>query len=267
MKIVKSFIAILALCASFTASAWYSMPKDQADVDQKAWLVAQYDTPTMDYFVWFFEQGEGLVKSFAYLSPGGAGGDVYYWYSDYTKIGYTTTYDQYYLKHHFICPTGQTDKIKRHINIAKTWVTFVGQVYDTKPACPTAPTQPKPNLNTSTVTNTTTVAQIQTLYPNYTVTRLFSTRDIFKVSRLVSVYDGGAGGYVDVEHVYYLSDTQRIGYKYAVVNMPEVYVRTQDTVNTQKAKDDIQMLVYDQLGGYVVWVNYFSNPVYISWFN
>lgn len=102
------------------------------------------------------------------------------------------------------------------------------------------------------------------------MTRIYSDRDIFKVECTVSpycdIYDG-AGSYVPGHQTYYLSNTQRIGYHFPNINMPETYVRTQDTVTDQVAKDNINVLAYAYFGGYVVWVNYASNPVYTGWFN
>ena len=155
--------------------------------------------------------------------------------------------------------------VKQHIALSA--MTFVPNTYlamdngpNTGQAC-----------NYTPPANQTSIATVQAIYgSNYTVTRLYPNKDIFKVHCTVSpycdVYDG-AGNYVPGNQTYYLSNTQRIAYRYAMYNMPETYARTTGTLSSSVAQADVSYLVTNYFGGYVVWVDYSSNPVYTSWFN
>ena len=275
MKFLKCTILLVLFLASFAATAQYSIPKNQADIDQKAYLNSVYAAPGIDYYVWFWEEGEQLVRSFTQTATQGTTG--LYYYSDSTRIAYSTIYNGNEVKMNYICPTGQTDKVKRHINIMKTWDTQVGHIYVTKPACPTAPTQPKPNLNTSVITNSTTEAQIQAIYgPNFTVKRLISTRDIFSVRCTVSqtscdYWDELLRVAYPTEGVVYYSNTQKIGLRKFSHSMNAQYVMVRDrsTVTSQTAKDDITFLTttIGVEGQPWSWVDNNSDPAYTFWFN
>lgn len=263
-KYLKVLILSTLIAVSSLASAEYSIPKSQADTDQKAYLNAIYAVAPNNYYVWFWEPNEQLVRSFTQNSSTGYTNGIYY-YSDYTKIATsyftsTTTY-----KMRFICPTGQSDKVKRHINIMKSYDINVGIAYETYPACPTAPTQPKPNLNTSTITNSTTISQIQSLYPLYAVSRIYAARDLFKVECLQTSCDSYHPWISNTGEIWYLSNTNAIGHKddnYS--NDLNNYVRVPESIANQTAKDDIAFLSSMYFGNYVTWV-YDSTIGTIRW--
>jgi hypothetical protein len=151
---------------------------------------------------------------------------------------------------------------------------MVGHEYVTYPACVSpAATQPKPNTNISTITNSTTIAQVQSWYPGFYVTRLFPTRDIFKVECITITGCSILNPSSDFRGLtYYLSNANRIGYHFSNITAGDQYrypyIRTTEGAPNQTTVDDINLLVNHYLSGqYIYWVNNSSSYQYISWFN
>lgn len=263
---------ILAFTA-LSANAQYSGLNitDPYDIEIKAYLDSMYTGPNINYYVWFWQKDDGLTRSFQQNATLGGTTSMYY-YSDHTRIAYATFYNGNEVRMNYICPKNQTDKIKRHINIMKAWDVQVGQQYTTKPACPVPvlPTdpaqQPKPNTDKSTITNSTTLAQVQGWYPLYEVTRLFPTRDIFKVYCVYGACDQYRPWWDITGHTMYLSNSTVIGRR-----LPDSsadlwnYVRTTDTVTSQVDKDNINFLAYEYFHGYVNWISENRSDATIWW--
>lgn len=276
-KVTKLLCTLALTFTSLVASAtlnppsnpygWVAPPNNQTDIDLQTYYISTYDGTNRLLDVWFYNSTEhlGFVKRQYTEASSNYGKQHWFMHSNKTKIGYSYYQTDGSIGNKIMCPDGHSTTIKRHINIlTQTFPNWVYLPIDVgtnvgKPCGYVAPA------------NKTDIVTIQNLYgSNYTVTRLYATRDIFKVQCTVSPYCdvyNGAGAYVPGNQTFYLSNTQRIAYKYPNVQMPETYARTTDTLSDPVAQDNVNYLVANYFGGYVVWVNYYSNPVYTSWFN
>ena len=161
-------------------------------------------------------------------------------------------------------PDGHSTIVKRHIALTKSL--FTPNSYNpsdvTGGVCGYVPPP-----------NQTSISTIQALHgPNYTVTRLLSTRDIFKVTctSYPFCYMDGGPIYGDLPSwgVTYYSNTQKIAHRANLVSCNFIAVRTKGTVTSQTAKDDIDILA--ELGfdsNPWMWVDYTWEERWRAWFN
>jgi hypothetical protein len=259
-KIFTRMLAVAMLLATFTASAWEITPTNQIDVDLQAYLRTLYGGTDKVVTTHFYNNTEHLVfVRITQLSTGLI--QKWHFHSNKTKIG--GSYKENYLfKFNLICPDGHSTTVKRHISLTKT----IWTPNRTNPECavPPPPPQPPPNK--------TSISTIQSLYgPNFTVERMLSNRDLFRVTCTVYPYcymNDGTGGDLFSWGVTYHSNLQKIAHRARLISWTFVAVRTKETVTDQTAKDDIDILVGMNLDGQPwQWVDYSWEERWRLWFN
>lgn len=252
-------MALAVSLVSVPASAWEITPTNQTDVDLQAYLKNLYGGTDKIVTTHFYNDTEHLVfVVISQLSTGIVNG--WKFHSNQKKIG--GSYKENYLfKFNLICPTGQSATVQRHISLTKA----IWTPNRTNPACAVSPPPPPPNQ--------TSISSIQALYgPNYTVTRMFSNRDLFKVTCTVYPFCYMDGGpiYGDLPSwgVTYHSNMQKIAHRANLVIWNFVALRTKDTVVDQTAKDDIDILAglgFDSNPW--MWVDYTWEERWRTWFD
>lgn len=251
-------LAVAMLLAAFTASAWNITPTNQTDIELQAYLRTLYAAADTSVTTHFYNDTEHLVfVRITQLSTGII--KKWHFHSNKTKIG-GSYIENYLFKFNLICPTGKSATIQRHITLTKA----IWTPNRTYPACAVPPPPPPANQ--------TSISTIQALYgSNYTVTRMFTTRDIFKVTCTVypACYMDGGQIYGDLPSwgVTYYSNTQKIAHRANLVSWNFIAVRSKDTVTSQTAKDDLDILAglgFDSTPW--MWVDYTWEEKWIAWF-
>lgn len=266
MKFFKYILLVVTLLVSVSASAWITVPTNQTDWDLKAYYTNLYAKPGTVLTISFFNESEHLA--FILLD----GGSTIKWrfHSNQLKIGYgnwTSTSPPADIKYILMCPDGRGTIVKRHIELTKSL--FVPNKYDLRTdgtVCGSPPIQPP---------NQTSIDTIKALYPpEFTVTRLWSNRDLFSVRCYTSpscdVWNSANQQSYPTQGVVYYSNTQKIGLRkfFHDPSTQWVAVRTKATVTNQTAKDDIDILTTNGVENQPwSWVDYNSDPAFNFWFN
>lgn len=254
-------LAVVMLLATFTASAWEITPTNQIDVDLQAYLRTLYGGTDKIVTTHFYNDTEHLV--FVVVSQLSTGiVKNWYFHSNNTRIG-SSYISNYLFKFKLKCPDGHSSTIKRHIELTKSiWTPNSYNPSDvTGGVCGYVPPQ-----------NQTSISTIQSLYgPNFTVERMLSNRDLFRVTCTVYPYcymNDGTGGDLFSWGVTYHSNLQKIAHRARLISWTFVAVRTKETVTDQTAKDNIDILVGMNLDGQPwQWVDYSWEERWRLWFN
>jgi hypothetical protein len=257
IKIFSRMFALAMLLSTFSANAWVYPATNQTDIDLAAYYTSLYKLDNNLVGVEFFNETEHLAM--VGVDSGESPPPKIHIHSNKKKIG-GSYWEGFNIKYNLICPDGQTATVKRHIALAKT--IFVPN--RTYPACAVPPPPPPANK--------TSISTIQALYgSNYTVTRMFTNRDIFKVTCTVypACYMDGGPIYGDLPSwgVTYYSNTQKIAHRANLVSWNFIAVRSKDTVTSQTAKDDLDILAglgFDSNPW--MWVDYTWEEKWIAWF-
>lgn len=259
IKIFSRMLAVVMLLATFTASAWIYQPTNQTDINLVAYYQSLYPAPAGTVVsIGFYNETEHLAFV---LVDKGSGGIKYYFHSNQTRIGSSSTAPApVHIKYSLMCPDGHSATVKRHIALIKS--IYTPNSYGLRAdgtVCGSSSTPPP---------NQTSISTIQALYgSNFTVVRMLSSRDLFKVTCTSYPFC-----YMDDDSiswgVTYHSNTQKIAHRARLISWTFVAVRTKDTVTDQTAKDDIDILVGGNLESQPwQWVDYSWEERWRSWFN